>query len=712
MSTDALDALDAVAWGRFESPSEEYPVSKVPRALRRLARADASASARDADRFVLDNCLALWSGEVTPAATAALPFVMALAGDPGVGERVALLEMLVILVGTAARAEPARVAGEWPEAWLRHRGAVRALLADTDPEVRREALPLADGIELLLERWTAETDPAVRLPVLLALGEAAAAEALATAAAAGAAAPGGGAGDTTGAAGHGTGSAEGVTGAAGAGLRAVERVRAVLAGVLRDGSPVMKVAAVWSWAHLDPDVPLHHSELLLEILSDPATGPEFEAAWRVPGVEFAHSREDIVRQVADLFGHAPGAAASFAARLAAGAGRSGDAALCRAALHAAWRLLVLRPSVAPVLLPVAGGLLGDPDDAVRLKAAHLLAVLGPPAAPYADRLAALVDDRGEDTVDYIEGTVGVYARWALARIGDPRALPGLVARLHEPYREEYGRGWFGGDPRLPDIDEVLTPLRAYADVLLPSLRESMRYEAGRGSGAVAGMLLRVLEAWGPDALPALPEVVALLEGEGHSATAADVIAAMGPSAASAADALRAAAVHANPMKRRNVAMALWRTGGDSAPALRLIGDEVLAGAAPYFGPVHLLAGFGPAAAPYADRVRCALENGPDWCRIQAAVTLWAITGEPEPSASVLEEYVLPMADGGDGYGSLVHALRGLARIGTLSPPARAALRQVEGADRRLSTYGDQRAFLEDEALRALIGEVLALPDEG
>ncbi|MFZ3471079.1 HEAT repeat domain-containing protein [Streptomyces sp. 4.24] len=701
MTGFSTDVLDAVAWDRFASGagplSEEYPVSEVPRALRRLARP--GGAGKDGDRDTLGICLGLWSGEVTPAATAALPFMMALAGDPAVGERVALLEMLVTLVGTAARAEPARVAGEWPEVWLRHRGAVRALLADPDPEVRREALPLADGIELLLERWTAETDPAVRLPVLLALGEAAAGAAAAEAAV-----------------GRGTGSAEGVTGAAGAGLLAVERVRAVLAGVLRDGSPVMKVAAVWSCAYLDPDVPLHHFELLLEILSDPATEPEFEAAWQLPGCELPCSREDIVRQVADRFGHACAAAASFAARLAAGAGRSGDAVLCRAALHAAWRLLVLRPSVAPVLLPVAGGLLGDPDDAVRLKAAHLLAVLGPPAAPYADRLAALVDDLGEDTVDYTEGTVGVYARWALARIGDPRALPGLVEQLHEPYLEEYGRGWFGGDPRLPEIDEVLTPLRAHADVLLPSLRESMRHEAGRGNGhghgTMTGMFLRVLEAWGPDALPALPEVVPLLEGEGHSATAAAVIAAMGPSAASAADALRASAVHANPMKRRNVALALWRTGGDSAPALRLIGDEVRAAAAPHFGPVHLLAGFGPAAAPYADRVRCALESGPDWVRIQAAITLWAITGEPEPSASVLEEYVLPMADGGDGYGSLVHALRGLARIGRLGPAARAALRRVEGSDRRLSTHVDYQAFLEDEALRALIGEVLALPDEG
>ncbi|MCX4613328.1 hypothetical protein OHB25_16955 [Streptomyces mirabilis] len=67
-------------------------------------------------------------------------------------------------------ARPDLVDAGWPAAWRRHRGAVLALLADPDPDVRREAIPLADGVVPLLERWRAETDPAVRLPVLLRLG--------------------------------------------------------------------------------------------------------------------------------------------------------------------------------------------------------------------------------------------------------------------------------------------------------------------------------------------------------------------------------------------------------------------------------------------------------------------------------------------------------------------------------------------------------------
>lgn len=100
--------------------------------------------------------------------------------------------------------------------------------------------------------------------------------------------------------------------------------------------------------------------------------------------------------------------------------------LSEAVLDEAWRLLVLRPSAAPALPPVAGRLLDDPADPVRLRAAYLLAVLGRQSARYADRLATLLDDAGKDPC--LDGTVGDYARWALTRIGDPRALPGLADR--------------------------------------------------------------------------------------------------------------------------------------------------------------------------------------------------------------------------------------------------------------------------------------------
>ncbi|MFF3460198.1 HEAT repeat domain-containing protein [Streptomyces sp. NPDC002730] len=689
----SLEGLDAVPWDRLESGLPQHPVKEVPRTLRRLALAGGAAT--EDDCYPLFSCLAVGeNGRVSSAVTAALPFVVALAADPGMGARVTLVEVLECLFRAATTAEPHLVDEEWPAAWRRHRGAVRGLLADPDPEVRRAAIPVADGVAPLLERWRVEADPAVRLPVLLALGVAAAEAADAATE-----------GSAAGVAEHGAATVED-------GAGSVEEARAVLAGVLRDGGPVMKVAATHAWACLDPDVPVRQADLLVEILTDADVRPQFEAVWWVPGVESGTlSREEVVSWTGSLFDHAPKTAASFVVRLADAADRIGDTDLCRASLDEAWRLLVRWPSAAPALLPVAGGLLANPDDAVRLKAANLLAMLGQRAAVYADRLATLVDDPGEDGVTFIDGTVGDYARWTLARIGDTRALPGLVEQLYEPYREHYSRSYCHGDPRLPDIDDVLVPLRAHADVLLPALRQVMRHHSARngGHGPLTGAFLRVLEAWGQDALPALPEVVPLLDNARGSLSAADVLAAMGPAAASAEPALRGCTILDHPANHWKVAWAAWRIGGDATSALRLIGNAVLNEEGPFYGPVHLLADFGPSAAPYANRVRHIMKNTEGWHRIQAAVTLWSITGEPEPSTSVLEEFILPVADGDDRYGNFGEALRALTRIGMITPAVRTALRTVKGFDRRLSSDWDYRAFLQDEELRAAIEDVLALP---
>jgi hypothetical protein len=55
------------------------------------------------------------------------------------------------------------------------------------------------------------------------------------------------------------------------------------------------------------------------------------------------------------------------------------------------------------------------------------------------------------------------------------------------------------------------------------------------------------------------------------------------------------------------------------------------------------------------------------------------------------------------------ALRALARIGTLTPATRAALRTVRGFDGRLAQERNYEAFLQDEELRAAIEYLLALP---
>ncbi|MGK5543591.1 hypothetical protein ACSNOH_02460 [Streptomyces sp. URMC 127] len=647
----------------------------MARTLRRLVHKGMEATEEDC--APLFDLLAPWDGGLPRTATAALPFVVQLAADPGMGARVTLIDVLEVLRRAAVRAEPQHIDAGWPEAWQRHQGAIRTLHADPDPVVRRASIPLAVGVAALAELCRTEQDPAVRVPLLLALGAAA------------------------------TEAAAARTKQEAQGLH--DEALAVFGTALQDNHPAVRVAAVRAWARIDPEIPVQQVGLLMEALSDPAAPQAFEAAWYTPGADEPSSRDDVISPMADLFYDQPQTGTSFVAGMVEAACRAGDAALCRAALDVAWDLLVRRPSTAAALLPVAGGLLTDPDDGVRLRATHLLAVLGPRAASYADQLAAFLDDPGED--EWIDCTVGEYARWALARIGDARALPGLVERFYEPYRNGYSGGWVVGAPRRPDLDDLLVPLRGHADALMPQLLDVMRHHAAHGqvSGLLTGTFLRVLEAWGEASVPALPDVVPLLDDPCYSLDAAGALAAMGHAAASAEPALRRCSVLDTPANHRKVAWAAWRIGGDGPSALRFFGDEVLREEGPSC-PVGLLADFGSAAAPYADRVRQVLDLATGWDRVQAAVTLWAITGESEPSVSALEACVLPFADGrGDGgYGIFGDALRALTRIGTTTPAIRTALHAAKATDRRLSLRDGYEAILQDEELRAAIERVLAL----
>ncbi|MFD9338571.1 hypothetical protein ACFWBF_29860 [Streptomyces sp. NPDC060028] len=77
------------------------------------------------------------------------------------------------------------------------------------------------------------------------------------------------------------------------------------------------------------------------------------------------------------------------------------------------------------LVPRLVARLDDPAPEARFRAAELLACLGPTAAAHADVLATLLSDTGARTTRRRE-TVGEAALWGLARMNDPRCLPGLV----------------------------------------------------------------------------------------------------------------------------------------------------------------------------------------------------------------------------------------------------------------------------------------------
>ncbi|MFF4439613.1 hypothetical protein [Streptomyces sp. NPDC001621] len=146
----------------------------------------------------------------------------------------------------------------------------------------------------------------------------------------------------------------------------------------------------------------------------------------------------------------------------------------------------------------------------------------------------------------------------------------------------------------------------------------------------------------------------------------------------------------------------------TAPLLRLLGEAVHDEQASPYGPVLLLSDFGPAAAAYAGRVREIMENA-KYGRATAAITLWAITGDPSATLAVLEQVVVRFTGDDDHYRDLSEALHGFLRIGTVTPAARRALRLVADRELRLSSDRDYRAILDDQELRSAIAAVLALP---
>ncbi|WP_157845428.1 hypothetical protein [Kitasatospora phosalacinea] len=403
------------AWQRLESAARE-PVLEQ---LRQAARGEPS-------RLWLHR----WDEGMDPAAPAALPFLVALVRDPDRPNREELLHVLAHLVGVGRQEAAERRAPGWAAAWREHRTALEPLLADPDPKVRRTAGYLVERAAPLLARIPEETEPWLRFRQLRRLGEVAdptddAARALLT--------------DT-------------------------------LHGATGPDAAAHRLAALWGLAVLDAAEPERWADRWVAAVLDSAAPAAVERLWSEPGDDHPAALD---REVAWTGrGLPPRLTPHLCARLARAAADAGRHELCAAALEAGWRPLLDLPSTGPLWLATAGALLSSPAPEVRYWAAAFLAVLGPAAAPYADALHARLDDTDNDD-GFLDGSAGDQARWALARLGDPRVLPDLVERLREPEREN-GRSYDTGGPRRPEPYDALLPLQGHAAVLRPQVAEWAR----------------------------------------------------------------------------------------------------------------------------------------------------------------------------------------------------------------------------------------------
>ncbi|MEV6836238.1 HEAT repeat domain-containing protein [Streptomyces sp. NPDC051133] len=334
------------------------------------------------------------------------------------------------------------------------------------------------------------------------------------------------------------------------------------------------------------------------------------------------------------------------------------------------------------------------QDWLREAALSVLSELFTLAAPAVDDLHALVTARPDLWTHRWERgspTLGGPLR-ALARAGDPRAVPALARLL--------------AGPAAPDgLGFDIAHLGPAAAPLAPALRHRL----GRipPDSPEAAPLLAALRAVGDR--DAVPEVLRLLSG------AADGVGARDAVVDQAIDTLEVwgAAPHAvGPLRAllrtRHAAAAagaLWSVDGDAASVLPVLLRELRHGdPAGRRLAIRQLGRVGPAALPALPELGGAARSGPARERVAAACALWRVGADPEP--------VLPVFRA--AWSEDPRTRGPIARCLTTMGPAAAPLRDLVAAERaavrrhtaRADGYGS-RDIPQDEALVTVCGELLA-----
>lgn len=647
--------LDRVAWATF---GHNYgDAADVPALLRGCADRDAARAAEACGE--LDNRLYHQGGWVCSAATAALPFLLGLAGDRAVYHRAEIVELIGRIAREATEVERRLVDEGWPEALVRALPLVLELLADEDPGVRREAtllvaaggLPYTAVAAPLWRRWREEPDRIVRWDLVLAFGELL--------------------------------------------VRHPDAadIRAELHRLLADDDLQIRLAAVHALAKSEPALPPTQAATLIEaVLHDDAEGWQ-RSAW------IGGTRQTIVHSAGRLLGRDPAAATAFTI----GVSRSTDIDQRVATLGQAGLLLAEWRTIDTALLPFLADQVNATETEVRYRAAFLLGCLGADSAAHADRLAELVDDVAtrDSGLHY---AVGDAALWALARQHDPRCVPGLIGRLTGDRLGFDVRSSHTSDRYLftfqqPGIHETLTPLREHAADLIDAVVARI---ATTTDTVLVSLLCDVLGAWGPAAGAAVPVLLPFLTDDDRWPAAARALGGIGPAAAPAADALRRRAE--DQTRESAAAWAHWRVSGDPQPAVDVLVRLTDGRALPAI--LRHVADLGPLAAAAVPRLRQLTESTDDWAKAEAAHALWRVSGEPAEAVAVLTTVARPLAE--DRCSPVMRAaLRYLADMGTPAASAAPIARAVLNNPRRLAYFGSWRTFVEDEEVRAAAASLAA-----
>ncbi|GAA4952410.1 hypothetical protein HD597_000350 [Nonomuraea thailandensis] len=283
---------------------------------------------------------------------------------------------------------------------------------------------------------------------------------------------------------------------------------------------------------------------------------------------------------------------------------------------------------------------------------------------------------------------------ALARLGDIRAVPSLLAALDS-----------GADDWR--AVQVAGCLPAAADQLVPRLCERLRrLDPGQSELRMhAGPVLSALAALGDrSALTLITDTLAATIRHKQWPTTCAVLhalAAFGPAAAPALTQIRPLTTAANPDVRSAAVAALWAVGRDTAEVLPLLHDLLDGDRVSWlWEAADVLAQIGPPAAATLPRLRELADDDYEWVSVHCATALWQISGETEAPAVLAT--LLRAWERNPSTGT--HVVACLDRMGQAAEPALPMLRMQLALPRRIGRW---EGIAEDEELqragRAIIG---------
>ncbi|MBF9135545.1 HEAT repeat domain-containing protein [Plantactinospora sp. S1510] len=646
---DLSSRLGDVPWARLEHAYDN--ATDIPALLVKIG---GSEHPEEVVEMLRDRLL--HQGFVVYSATVeAVPILVDLVSEGSCPARPAIVRLIGELAGAAVQVGPEHEAkGRWSRMWRGKLPLMAELLRDHDVEVRRFAPSSLASAEFdqdrflarLLDTCAAERDEPARLAQLIAIADLLPVVPPAF-------------GDAT-----------------------VGRVRGIVSG----GSPQVRMAGA---------IVLHQVETVgAEVFLDALRAPDVELwrqTWCVPG-----RRQSIVYWVDQRLREDRDLRRDLGKGLLA----SADAANRTAAFEVLMGVASTWRSPMVDVAAAASQALDDPEESVSSRALFALAMSRPREPEHADRLAELAG--GPD------GYPRLAATWGLARMGDSRCVPHLLASLrcdHLGYAHHRVYGGTLSYPVLPSIDEILLLAAAWSDRLLPDVARRL---STTPPGLERRALLRTVTEWGPVARGALP---VLVDGLAAQDPTLDLIAlaAVGPNAHDVPSGLvrqafeRASAVPS--VDQVALIRAYARITADLGPVLAALpdagSDEPLPASS-----LHLIGALGPAGAHYAGRLEQLMPGLGTWATLGAATSHWEITGETAIGGRALAGILADLVTGRPAGVADLLALRRITEMGFVDSALISVLRFIAHSEVRVTGPGEWQDIDLDETLAGLARRIL------